>query len=220
MERIPEPELMEDSAQARAYAAADFEAPHSAILTHFQACFPHFAPTGALLDLGCGAADFTVRLARLYPQVPVHGLDGAPAMLAEARRRVAREGLSDRITLIEACLPSVRLPVEKYALVFSNSLLHHLHEPAALWDTVLQHTAPGAPVFVADLLRPRSEAHWHALTQRYSAGEPDVLRRDFRHSLAAAFTVEEVLGQLDRAGLEQFRVEAISDRHLTAWGRR
>lgn len=220
MERIIEPELMDDPAQARAYAAADFDAPHSALIDHLSTCFPGFEPTGPVLDLGCGPADITVRLARLYPRAPIHGLDGAPAMLDEARRRIADEELQARITLYEGRLPEVRLPVDRYALVASNSLLHHLHEPAVLWDSVTRYAAPAAPVFIADLMRPESESRRQALAERYSADAPEILRRDFRHSLAAAFRVDEVRAQLDSAGLHHFDVRAVSDRHLIAWGRR
>ena len=220
MERIVEPELMDDPAQAQAYAAANFDAPHSALVDHLHACFPDFEPTGAVLDLGCGPADITVRLARRYPRASIHGLDGAPAMLDEARRRIAHEGLQSRITLFEGRLPGVRLPTDRYALVVSNSLLHHLHDPAVLWDSVTRYAAPGAPVFIADLMRPDSESRWRTLAERYSADEPEILRRDFRHSLAAAFRVDEVRAQLDNGGLAHFDVKAVSDRHLIAWGRR
>ena len=40
-----------------------------------------------ILDLGCGAGDFTRTLADLVPQGHVVGLDPQPALLAEARRR-------------------------------------------------------------------------------------------------------------------------------------
>lgn len=219
MDRIPEPELMDDPAQARAYAAGDFDAPHGAIVGHLRNCFPDFTPTGPVLDLGCGPADITVRVARLFPMTTIDGLDGAGAMLAEARRRIMAEGLQQRVRLREGRLPDTDLPLAAYSLVVSNSLLHHLHDPVVLWESVKRHGAPGAAVFIADLMRPASAAQWQDLTQRYSTNEPEVLRHDFRHSLAAAFTVPEVRRQLDRAGLAHFEVTAVSDRHLIVWGR-
>jgi len=47
---------------------------------------------------------------------------------------------------------------------------------------------------------------------------PDLLRRDFRNSLYAAFSVEEVEIQLLEAGLEKLEVEVVSDRHFTVAG--
>ena len=39
MERIPEPELMDDPEQARAYASADFSEPHQAFVERFTQRF-------------------------------------------------------------------------------------------------------------------------------------------------------------------------------------
>ena len=72
MQRIPEPELMTDPAQAQAYAETDFSAPHDAFIAHFAARFPDFK-TGRVLDLGCGAADVTLRFARAYPDAEIVG---------------------------------------------------------------------------------------------------------------------------------------------------
>ena len=66
MKRIPEPELMDDPEQARAYALADFSEPHQAFIDHFARCFPRHRPR-RVLDLGCGPADVTIRFARAYP---------------------------------------------------------------------------------------------------------------------------------------------------------
>ncbi len=194
MKREIEPELMEEVDQAVAYAEADFDAPHSAFMERFQQLFPSWSGRGQVLDLGCGPGDITKRFARAYPHCRVDGIDGAEAMLAEGRRLLAQEpGLSERVRLYRACLPQDRPPEASYDAVISNSLLHHLADPLVLWSAVEEYGAPGAPVFVVDLMRPADRAEAERLTALYSEGEPDVLRRDFFHSLLAAFTAEEVL---------------------------
>ncbi len=45
-----------------------------------------------------------------------------------------------------------------------------------------------------------------------------MLKRDFFHSLCAAFTLDEVRAQIARAGLDRVRGEMASDRHWVAWG--
>jgi hypothetical protein len=102
--------------------------------------------------------------------------------------------------------------------VISNSLLHHLRDPHALWSTLAHAAAPGAAVYVMDLMRPASRAAARSLVAAHAGGEPAVLVRDFYHSLLAAYTPAEVRTQLVRAGLSRLKVEAVSDRHLIAWG--
>ena len=138
-------------------------------------------------------------------------------MLALAREAVDAAGLADRIELVEAMLQEGRPPAAAYDLVFSNSLLHHLEDPAVLWESVRRHARPGARVFAMDLMRPQSESRLRELAATYR-GEPEVLQRDFRNSLRAAYRLEEVRLQLEEAGMPGLEVATASDRHLMVWG--
>ena len=105
-------------------------------------------------------------------------------------------------------------------MVVSNSLLHHLHDPAVLWRAVAQLAAPGAFVYIQDLRRPPSAEAVETLVVSQTKGAPEVLRRDYRVSLHAAFTVAEVEQQLHRAGLgAQLQVAPRQERYLEVWGR-
>ncbi|OBS08394.1 class I SAM-dependent methyltransferase [Acidihalobacter prosperus] len=219
MQRIPEPELMLDEAQAKAYAEADFEAPHTRVIELFRESFPDWSGSGDVLDLGCGPGDISLRFAAAYPRCRVDGIDGSEAMMAAGRARIEHAGLADRVHLHKALLPADRAPMPRYDAVISNSLLHHLHDPQVLWTAVKRYAAPGAPVFVVDLLRPRSREQALAMRDRYAAGEPAVLQEDFYNSLCAAFTLDEIGEQLREAGLEGFAVRAVSDRHCVIHGR-
>lgn len=224
MPRQPEPELMLDPEQARAYADADFEQPHSEFVRAFRARFnASWVPDGRparVLDLGCGPADISIRFARAFPGVVIDGVDGAEAMLAPGRERLARATeLAARVRLHRCRLPDEALPGVGYDAVISNSLLHHLHDPSVLWQTLWRAATPGAPVFVMDLMRPDDEATARRLVGLHAAGEPEVLQRDFYHSLLAAFRPGELSEQLVEAGLvEALRIEPLSDRHLVVFG--
>lgn len=216
MQRQPEPELMDDAEQARAYAEADFDQPHSSFIEWFKQCFPGYAGT-KVLDLGCGPADITVRFARVYEHCLIDGIDGAVAMLQHGQALIDQHGLGSRIRLHPCYLPDQPPPQVPYDTVISNSLLHHLYDPLDLWRAITRYTAPGASVFVMDLLRPDSLAEAEALMNRYAADEAEILRHDFYHSLLAAYTVDEVKEQLGDVGLA-LHVEAVSDRHLLVSG--
>lgn len=210
---------MDTAEQARAYAAADFTEPHEAFVTRFRDLFPHFS-AGQVLDLGCGAADVTVRFARAYPEARLHGIDGARAMLDEGTRLVHRAGLGDRVVLELRRLPDPSFAEAEYDAVISNSLLHHLADPAVLWTTIEMAARTSAPVFVMDLRRPVNTDTARRLVDTYAAGESPVLRDDFYRSLCAAYTADEVRSQLAATKLEHFRIEPTGDRHLVVWGTR
>jgi ubiquinone/menaquinone biosynthesis C-methylase UbiE len=218
VQRVPEPELMDTDEQARAYSEADFSEPHDRFVAAFRARFPGVEVSGAVLDLGCGPADVTVRFARAFPRCHIDGLDGAEAMLRYGRERVARAGLEARVTLVHARLPEGTPPRQAYDAVVSNSLLHHLRDAATLWRAVKRYGAAGAPVFIMDLMRPSDAAAASALVEAHAADAPDVLREDFHASLLAAYTPEEVRAQLARHGLSHLEVVAETDRHLVVYG--
>jgi SAM-dependent methyltransferase len=214
MHRVTEPELMVDDDQAQAYSDADFAESHQAAVTRFGEAFPDFAG-GRMLDLACGPADITVRFARAYPELTIVGLEGSAAMLALGVQRVMREGLTEQIVFQHRVLRDPELAaLGAFDAVISTNSLHHFHDPAALWSSIRAAAAPGARVFVQDLMRPDSPAAAQALCDRYAPNEPEVLRRDFYNSLLAAFTPDEIRAQLLDAGLEPLTVEPVTDRHL------
>jgi SAM-dependent methyltransferase len=219
MKRIPEPELMDEFEQARAYAEADFSEPNERFVGYFET---EIEPPrrGAVLDLGCGPGDIVLRLARRHPALAVHGLDGSAAMLEFGRARLSAEPeLQSRVRFVQGILPGASLPLPRYDAIVSNSLLHHLHDPLVLWRAVRELGAPGAAVLVMDLYRPASPDAAEAIVEAYSGGEPEVLKRDFFNSLCAAFEPDEVRSQLDACGLASLEIRAVSDRHMLVAGR-
>jgi ubiquinone/menaquinone biosynthesis C-methylase UbiE len=215
MDRHPETELMEDPEQVKAYAEADFSVPHQQFVDRLRDFIAEPDFNGIALDLGCGPGDISLRFARAFPFSRIDAVDGSRAMLDYALNYTA--SLGNRIRLIHGRLPFVALPERFYAIIFSNSLLHHLPDPQILWQTIKNAAQPGTRIAVMDLLRPASLEAAMALVETYAASEPDILRRDFYHSLQAAFTLEEIRDQLEQAELP-LNIEQISDRHVLITG--
>lgn len=217
MRRIPEPELMDDRDQARAYAGADFSEPHERFI---ELCRERLGNdlNGTVLDLGCGPGDITCRFAEAYPRCRVHGVDGSAAMLELARADRRLPALQGRIEYFLARLPGITPPRERYDILISNSLLHHLHQSAVLWQSIRNFGRPAAAVFVMDLLRPESRTDAQRLVSEYAANESEILRKDFFNSLLAAYRPREIREQLRDNGLEQLQLEVVSDRHYIVFG--
>jgi SAM-dependent methyltransferase len=218
MDRVAEPELMLDAYQARAYASADFEEPHSRFIDLLKQRLIDLPPDGVALDLGCGPGDISFRFVRAFPQWTVDALDGSRLMLELGRQAAARSHLGARIRFHEVRLPQGPAPGGSYDLIFSNSLLHHLGSPEVLWSSARQWSRPAALIFVMDLIRPESRGRASELVDRYAYDEPEVLRRDFYSSLLAAYRPSEIREQLREASLGHLEIEVVSDRHFLVWG--
>lgn len=217
MKRIPEEELMASVEQARAYADADYSGPHDAFISYFQARFPDFTK-GHVLDLGCGPADITIRFAQAFPDTDIVGIEGSDAMLTIGIDDVKTSGLTEQITLKKCHLPDDSLPLHDFDAIISNSLLHHLADPAVIWQTFKRCAKPGASIFIMDLMRPDNTDDANKLVKQYASDAPLILQKDFYNSLLASYKIDDVIKQLSQAGLNNLTVEEVSDRHLIAWG--
>jgi len=222
MRRQPEPEYMDDAREAEVYALADFgevnEAFAARLAEHWAACGGGTQAPARAVDLGTGPGDIPVRVVRRMPAWQVTAVDASAAMIAFARTAAGEAGLGDRIRPVLADAKGTGLPAGAFDVVFSNSILHHINEPGALWAEVRRLARPGALVFFRDLARPDSRAAARAIVARYAGGEPELLQDEYYRSLLASYTVEEVRVQLDGAGLGAVRVAMATDRHLDIWG--
>ena len=107
---------------------------------------------GPVLELACGTGQMIVPIARAGHAAA--GLDLAPAMLAEARRKAEAAGVA--VELVQGDMRGFDLG-RRFALVFiaRNSMLH-LASPedfAGLFDAVKRHLLPGG-VFAFDVFNP------------------------------------------------------------------
>lgn len=218
MKRRPEPELMDSEAQTLAYAEADFNEANSLFAAKFQENFPGLPASGQMADLGCGPGDIAIRMAHELPGWNVTGIDAGENMLKRARERLGKEPVSDRVSFRLAYLPDPSLQEGAWDAVISNSLLHHLPDPQVLWNSVKALGAPGSPVQVMDLIRPETESEASRLVDLYAQGAPVILRDDFFNSLLAAYTCSEVNEQLQKAELDNLRIDTASDRHWIVSG--
>ena len=216
MDRVLEPELMDDPEQALVYARADFEKENQGFVDRFRQYFPEFTE-GHILDLGCGPGDIPIRFALALPSCRITGVDASEPMIGLADAAIKQAGLADRIIFRCERFQAVSL-VEPGDAAVSNSLLHHVPNPLQFWYRLRQLVKPGSPVLVMDLLRPNSPEEAQAIVARYAAKEPKILRRDFYRSLLAAFTEDEVAAQLAELNLSRLIIDVVDDRHWVVSG--
>jgi trans-aconitate 2-methyltransferase len=94
-----------------------------------------------VLDAGCGSGRVTEALAERLPKGRVVALDASPAMLEEARRRLARFG--DRVEFVRADLGRP-LPIEgRVDAILSTATFHWVPDHDALFRNLAAVIRPG-----------------------------------------------------------------------------
>jgi ubiquinone/menaquinone biosynthesis C-methylase UbiE len=101
-------------------------------------------------------------------------------------------------------------------MVTSNSLVHHIPDPRAVFQEIARIARPGAPILIRDLVRPDNQHSLRQLLETHASQWRPLQRQLFADSLHAALTLEEVRQILDHCGLADVGVTQITDRHWSA----
>ena len=109
-----------------------------------------------VLDIGCGTATLTILIKRACGNCEVNGLDGDPAILEVARRKVARSGLN--IRLIHGTAAVLLFPDGAFDRVFTSLVLHHLSlkDRTYVLKEILRVLKPGGELHIAELGKPHN----------------------------------------------------------------
>ncbi len=105
----------------------------------------------AVLDVGCGTGSLAiVARAQVGPSGSVAGVDASAPMIARARRKASRAGLT--IDFREAYAEALPFPDASFDVVLSTVMLHHLRRAtrAAAVAEMRRVLRPGGRVIVVD----------------------------------------------------------------------
>ncbi len=109
---------------------------------------------GAVVEIGLGTGGLLPALAAKAAKVI--GVDHSPAMLEEARRRLALAGLAG-IDLRLGEMTHLPLPDNGADCAVLNMVLHHAADPAAVLREIRRVLVPGGVLVLADLARHERE---------------------------------------------------------------
>jgi len=224
--RVLEPEVMDTAEEARDYDAMD----HVAVNVRFvddliaEGPLPH-----TILDVGTGTARIPIEICARVPKVEVVAIDLAHHMLTVAKENLVQAGIAARVRLERVDAKALAYEAGSFGATVSNSIVHHIPEPARVFHEIWRVTQPGGLVFIRDLARPETDAVLDEIVERYGgrmrsddALVPSFKRQRFlfRASLCASLTVDEVVAIVVPLGLPKSAVSMTSDRHWTLSTRR
>ena len=217
--RVLEPEVMSGAEEAGEYDEMDFSATDQLFAERAAQLARGAAfPIHWIADLGSGNAKIPLAMCPLLPRATrVCAVEMSTEMLAVAARNRARAGVSPgQIHLVNGDAKRVPFADRSVGMVTSNSLVHHIPDPRAVFQEIARIARPGAPILIRDLVRPENQQILEQLIQTHAAPWRPLQRKLFADSLHAALTLEEVRQILDHCGLADVIVTQITDRHWSA----
>jgi SAM-dependent methyltransferase len=200
MSRVLEQELMLSETQVTQYAeACAFPGQFGGLAVYAIKRLDTDETVRSILDLGCGPCVYHPALYNVYPNALISAYDASPQMIAQASEYVNPE----KTTLNLFNISDAEQSTSKFDLVFSSLVLHQLSNPLQLWEAVKHFGNPGSKFVVFDLLRIEGDDNAKQAVDNFIPVDMfgATFREDFKRSLLAAFTVDEITNQLEEAGL-------------------
>jgi len=212
--RVLEPEVMESLEEALDYNEMDHREVNERFVTDLIDAAGGVVE-GDVLDVGTGTALIPIELCRRCEDCRIMAIDMAISMLDIARLNLEIANLTCRVQLGRIDAKELPFPDDSFAIVMSNSIVHHIPEPFTVLREALRVTQPGGLLFFRDLIRPASDAELTRLVETYAGDEKEHARQMFADSLRAALTLDEVRQGVADLGFPPQSVTATSDRHWT-----
>jgi len=122
-----------------------------------------------VLDVGCGAGNYTLRLLERLPNLDATLIDLSKPMLDRANERVNR-ATTGRVTTIQADIRAVALQSEGFDIVLAAAVLHHLRTEQEWRDVFTAfHKAvrPGGSLWIFDMIESSIPAVGRLMQRRY-----------------------------------------------------
>ncbi|HET6423028.1 MAG TPA: methyltransferase domain-containing protein [Planctomycetaceae bacterium] len=215
LSRVLEPEVMDTATDAADYDAMDHTHVNGVFVDDLLRVWPVTATPCRVFDAGTGTAQIPIELLRRGVNAQIIAADAAAEMLQIARKNIDAAGFASSVRCVECDCKWLSDPDASYNVVMSNSIIHHIPQPAEVFEECWRILKPGGVFFFRDLHRPRDIAEWDRLVETYAGSANAHQRQLFRDSLRAALTVEEVCEMIRPLGLGPDCVQLTSDRHWT-----
>lgn len=181
-------------------AAVDSPLTMDLITRAAAACTPHAAD---LLDIGCGAGNYSLKMLQALPNLNVALLDLSQPMLERAAQRVGA-ATSGRVVTHQADIRELELGESQFDIILAAAVFHHLRadeEWRAVFAKCLRALRPGGALWISDMVEHQHPPLQALMKARYgeylSAQKGDEYREMVFSYIEKEDTPRSILFQVD-----------------------
>jgi len=229
MERIPEPELMEEKEQVISYDEADFSEGEFNLINQIN----HYllrknislGEKDLIVDLGCGPGNISEKLAIKWPNTEVVGIDGSKEMILRAEYNNSISTNQKKLKNLHYVCSDIKdiksnnfLFKKRISLLVSNSLIHHITNLEDFFNTIRSLSNNITVNFHKDLKRPLDEKAALELKAQCSNKYNEILTNDYYASLKASYTFKELKNFTLENDLSSLDVFEEGENYLIVYG--
>ena len=156
-----------------------------------------------VVDVGCGAGNYTLKLLEFIPDMNCTLIDLSRPMLDRALERVTQKS-SGKIVTIQTDIRAIELPVAGTDLILASAVLHHLRTDDE-WQNVFamfyRALRQGGSIWIFDLIEssmpPVQSLMWARYGEYLSEFKGDTYRDDVYRYVEREDTPRPLMYQLD-----------------------
>jgi tRNA (cmo5U34)-methyltransferase len=122
-----------------------------------------------MLDVGCGAGNYTLKLLRSLPRLDVTLIDLSRPMLDRAVTRIS-QSTSGRVVALQGDIRDLPIAAAAYDIIVAAAVFHHLrkeHEWRAVFKKMFTALKPGGSLWISDLIEHSNPQVQAMMWERY-----------------------------------------------------
>lgn len=168
-----------------------------------------------ILDVGCGAGNYTLKLLQTLPHCRVTLVDLSQPMLDRAVACISAVS-TEEITAVAADIRELPLADAQFDIIMAAAVLHHLREETewhAVFTKLYAALKPGGSVWIADLIEHSTPGIQALMWQRYGDYLTQLKDQVYRNQVFAYIAQEDsprpLMFQLDllrQVGFQQIEI--------------
>jgi len=150
-------------------------------------------PGMSLLDIGCGAGNFTINVLQQVPGLHCHLVDLSQAMLERAVARVRDSGAAS-VATYQSDLRTLSFGENSFDCILAGAALHHLRDDQdwhATFTNIKRWLKPGGRLYVADFIVFDLPDVQEVMWQRYGDYLASLNGTDFRDRIFSQIARED-----------------------------
>jgi tRNA (cmo5U34)-methyltransferase len=153
----------------------------------------HIRPQGILLDLGCGAGNFALRVLSQISPLDCVLVDLSQPMLERAQHRV-KAATSGSVQTIQSDMRLLSFGSASFDIILAGQVLHHLREDAQ-WEAMFarfhEWLRPAGTLFVADFVAYDDPGIQELMLKRYAEHLEKLGGAEYRDKVLANCEAED-----------------------------
>lgn len=138
-----------------------------------------------LLDIGCGAGNYTLKMLSKVPHLNCTLVDLSQAMLDRAFQRVSRQ-TNQAVEILQGDIRAVDLKENHYDIILAGAVLHHLRDDND-WEKTFKKLytllKPGGCLMISDLITQETDAINDYTKERYGDYLESINGQEYRQKV-------------------------------------